>query len=340
MLQVSGEAVESKRRFFYPFLNQELRYHCPINGIFKFSKPRVKTFLSHVWYYERGDFNLFRDKASTLDWGSLQSSDINVYADNINTAINSMATECIPSRHVQIKPLDPLWLTASLKRHIRKRKRAFRKDKRTNLDSHWKKIKKLRNMVITMITQWFGLSSVTSAKHLTVYGMSDYYINLELLVSQVKCLIGLTTIFRTESNVSFFLVLFQTGSPLELEFLKDLYWGLLYINDIITDIGSNIRLFADDTSLYIVVDDPSDAANCLNTDLDKISRWAATWLVSFNPAKTEPLLISRKLNRPQHPALSMQNHQIIEVDHHKHLGVYFSNDCTWHHHINYIKEKA
>ena len=133
------------------FLNQELRYHCPIYGIFKFSKPRVTTFLRHVWYYERGDFNLFRDKASTLDWGSLQSSDINIYADNINTAINSMATECIPSRHVQIKPLDPPWLTASLKRHIRKRKRAFRKAKRTNLDSHWKKYKKLRNMVITMI---------------------------------------------------------------------------------------------------------------------------------------------------------------------------------------------
>ena len=39
-----------------PFLYQELRYHCPIYGIFKFSKPRVKTFLRHVWYYERGDF--------------------------------------------------------------------------------------------------------------------------------------------------------------------------------------------------------------------------------------------------------------------------------------------
>ena len=28
---------------------------------------------------------------------------------------------------------------------------------------------------------------------------------------------------------------------------------LLYINDIVTDIGSNIRLFADDTSLFIIV---------------------------------------------------------------------------------------
>ena len=114
---------------------------------------------------------------------------------------------------------------------------------------------------------------------------------------------------------------------------------LIYINDIVTDICSNIRLFADDTSLYIVVDDPVTAASCINTDPDKISRWAATWLVSFNPAKTESLLISRKLNRPQHPSLSMQNHQIIEVDSHKHLGIYLSNDCTWHQHINYIKEK-
>ena len=31
---------------------------------------------------------------------------------------------------------------------------------------------------------------------------------------------------------------------------------LLYINDIVNDIGSNIRLFADDTSLFIIVDDP------------------------------------------------------------------------------------
>ena len=31
---------------------------------------------------------------------------------------------------------------------------------------------------------------------------------------------------------------------------------LLYINDIVSEIGSNIRLFADDTSLFIVVDNP------------------------------------------------------------------------------------
>ena len=66
---------------------------------------------------------------------------------------------------------------------------------------------------------------------------------------------------------------------------------LLYINDIVNDIGSNIRLFADDTSLFIIVEDPLTAACSLNTDLDRISQWAATWLVSFKPAKTESLLI-------------------------------------------------
>ena len=40
------------------------------------------------------------------------------------------------------------------------------------------------------------------------------------------------------------------------------------------------------------------------------------------------------------PPLFMQNHPISEVDVHKHLGLYFTKDCTWHKHINYIKEKA
>ena len=115
---------------------------------------------------------------------------------------------------------------------------------------------------------------------------------------------------------------------------------LIYINDIVTDIHSNIRLFADDTSLFIIVENPLTAANLLNSDLDKISRWAATWLVTFNPSKSESLLISRKINWQNHPPLFMQNVQIEEVDFHKHLGIYFTNDCSWHQHIDYIKDKA
>ena len=115
---------------------------------------------------------------------------------------------------------------------------------------------------------------------------------------------------------------------------------LLYISDIVNDIGANIRLFADDTSLFIIVDDPETAAECLNADLSRISNWADTWLVSFNPTKTESLLISRKLSNPVHPPIYMQNQQISEVETHKHLGIFLSSDCTWHTHIDYIKNKA
>ena len=82
------------------------------------------------------------------------------------------------------------------------------------------------------------------------------------------------------------------------------------------------------------------AAACLNTDLLKLSHWAATWLILFNPTKTESLIFSRKLNKPLHPHLFMENQQTMEVESHKHLGVILSADCTWHKHIKYITDKA
>ena len=54
---------------------------------------------------------------------------------------------------------------------------------------------------------------------------------------------------------------------------------LLYINDIVVDINSSIRL-ADDTSMYIIVDDPIQAAEQFSLDLAKIHRWAEKWLVT------------------------------------------------------------
>ena len=42
---------------------------------------------------------------------------------------------------------------------------------------------------------------------------------------------------------------------------------LIYINDIVKRIGGSIRLFADDTSLYVIVELTEQAARILNTDL-------------------------------------------------------------------------
>ena len=85
---------------------------------------------------------------------------------------------------------------------------------------------------------------------------------------------------------------------------------LIYINDIVEDIHSHIRLFADDTSLYLIVNEPYVAAMQLNSDLTKIHMWAERWLVKFNPAKLESILISRKANKPFHPPLKMNDEPI------------------------------
>ena len=82
---------------------------------------------------------------------------------------------------------------------------------------------------------------------------------------------------------------------------KETLLFLLYINDIVEDINSSVRLFADDTSLYIIVDGPIQAADQLYSDLAKIHRWADKWLVTFNPWKSESILLSRKYNNPYYP---------------------------------------
>ena len=115
---------------------------------------------------------------------------------------------------------------------------------------------------------------------------------------------------------------------------------LIYINDITENIRSNIRLFADDTSLYLIIDSPFTSATILNKDLTVIQNWADRWLVLFNAAKTVMMTISRKLIKPIHPPLIMNGIQLNEVEHHKHLGIYFSNDGGWHKHIQYMLDKA
>jgi hypothetical protein len=75
-----------------------------------------------------------------------------------------------------------------------------------------------------------------------------------------------------------------------------------------------IKLFADDTSLYMIVDDPVDAAETLNTDLTKIHDWSMKCLVKFNPDKTESMIVSRKSNRTLHPPLPYSNKGRINVE--------------------------
>ena len=58
---------------------------------------------------------------------------------------------------------------------------------------------------------------------------------------------------------------------------------LIYINDLSDGRKSECKLFADDTSLFSVVNDINTSVSDLNEDLEKIINWAFKWKMNFNP---------------------------------------------------------
>ena len=113
---------------------------------------------------------------------------------------------------------------------------------------------------------------------------------------------------------------------------------LVYINDLVNGVQSNIRLFADDTTLFITVDNPETAAGQLNRDLDSIKTWADQWLVDFNPGKTKAMTITNK--NVQHPPLFFDDTELNTVTQHKHLGLTLTCNLSWSSHINEIVQGA
>jgi hypothetical protein len=91
--------------------------------------------------------------------------------------------------------------------------------------------------------------------------------------------------------------------------------------------------------LYVIVDNPRESAITLNNDIATIHAWSTKWLVNFKPKKTETMTITRKINKPFHPPLIMNNTIINQVTEHKHFGVEISNDGSWQTHIDLITKK-
>ena len=80
----------------------------------------------------------------------------------------------------------------------------------------------------------------------------------------------------------------------------------MYINDLTEDLKCNVKLFADDTSLFTVVQDSDSAANDMNHDLKLIRQWAHDWRISFNPDPQKlavELIFSRKKIKVDHPEI-------------------------------------
>ena len=111
---------------------------------------------------------------------------------------------------------------------------------------------------------------------------------------------------------------------------------LVYINDLTEDLRCNVKLFADDTSLFTVVHDPNAAADDMNRDLELISQWAQNWRMSFNPdpqKQAVELIFSKKRIEIDHPVIFFNNIPVKKVTEHKHLGITLDSKLSFSAHI-------
>ena len=118
---------------------------------------------------------------------------------------------------------------------------------------------------------------------------------------------------------------------------------LLYINDLADGLSSNVKLFADDTSLFSVVHNANPTAKELNNDLVKISRWAYQWKMSFNPdpsKQAQEETFSRKTKKEYRPPLAFNNNNVSETNSQKHLDFVLDNGLSFEDHFKMILNKV
>ncbi len=67
---------------------------------------------------------------------------------------------------------------------------------------------------------------------------------------------------------------------------------LAYINDLPQNIKSKVRLFADDTAIYLSLTSLSQSEN-LQNDLKTLEKWELEWDMEFNSSKCQVIHVTR-----------------------------------------------
>ena len=101
------------------------------------------------------------------------------------------------------------------------------------------------------------------------------------------------------------------------------------------DIKSQVRLFADETAVYLTLD-KQNSPQQLQNDLDQLQKWETMWDMEFNPSKCVVMHITRA-KRPTNSQYSMHN-QILDTA--RYLGVDISSHLNFRQHINRITSNA
>ena len=101
---------------------------------------------------------------------------------------------------------------------------------------------------------------------------------------------------------------------------------LIYINDLVTNIQSTVRLFADDCLIYRSISTPADH-QILQEDLQKLSAWADKWEMKFNINKCCIMQLSRHHHKSEF-LYSMSGQVLRIVKQYSYLGVIIDHQLS------------
>ena len=117
----------------------------------------------------------------------------------------------------------------------------------------------------------------------------------------------------------------------------------IYINDLSDDLTTNVKVFADGTSLFSIVHKMNTSTTNLNNDLNKIKNWAIQWKMNFNPdpsKQAQEVIFSRKLQKTNHNQVYFNHNSVKQVPSQKHLGMYLDTKLNFQEHLNNVLSKV
>ena len=115
---------------------------------------------------------------------------------------------------------------------------------------------------------------------------------------------------------------------------------VLYINDLPSNILSDVYMFADDTKIFNIIKSPEDQET-LQNDLDTLSMWSDKWLLKFHPEKCKVMHLGKAGDTEYSYQLKEgDTYHELSTEEEKDLGVVIDGKLDFDRHINIKINKA
>ena len=116
---------------------------------------------------------------------------------------------------------------------------------------------------------------------------------------------------------------------------------VLYINDLPSNINSNVYMFADDTKIFNNIKSPEDQV-ILQKDLDILAKWSDKWLLRFHPNKCKVMHLGKPLDQQYVYTLNTNDipYAIEYIVEEKDIGVVIDSKLEFENHIHQKISKA